>query len=70
MSIQSMNVEDVRDRLRAEIKAVGTAGAWAKERNVSPQYVSDVLLGYRDPGDLILKAMGLEKIVTYQPKAD
>jgi len=32
---------------------------------VSPQYVCDVLNARRDPGDAILAALGLRKIVRY-----
>lgn len=38
----------------------------AKELGVSPQYLSDVLHRRRDPGPLILQAIGLERVVTYR----
>lgn len=42
--------------------------AWARSRGISPSYVSEVLAGRRDPGKLILDALGLERVVTYRRK--
>ena len=35
---------------------------------VSQQYVNDVLKGRREPGESILKALGLERVVSYRRK--
>ena len=47
-----MNSESVRELLRA--KANGNQRRWALDHDISPQYVSDVLTGRREPGDSIL----------------
>lgn len=49
------------DEARAMLKAaVGdNQAAWAREHKLSPAYVSDVLNGRRDPGNKILKPLGL-----------
>lgn len=60
-----MSVDDVRALIKSSIKTAGTAAAWAKTINLSPQYVGDVLHGRRDPGDTILTALGLQRSVTY-----
>jgi hypothetical protein len=52
-----MTADDVRALLRARIN--GSQASWAKANGVSPAYVSDVLSGRREPGDAILKALGL-----------
>lgn len=57
-----MNVREVLSE-----KAKPTQIAWAKSHGVSPAYVSDVIAGRREPGKKILKALGLEKVVTYVP---
>lgn len=44
--------------------------AWAKAHGVSPAYVSDVLAGRREPGKLVLDALGLERVVTYRRKKE
>ena len=52
--------------LRMEIALCGSAGKWAAKNQVSTAYVSDVLRGRRDPGEKILQALGLRKIVGYE----
>lgn len=56
---------DVCARLRAACRAAGGQQAWAQQNGVSPAYVSDVLNARRDPGDSILTALGLRKVVRY-----
>ena len=51
--------------LYAACKAAGSQKAWADTNGLSPQYVCDVLQGRREPGDSILSALGLKKVVTY-----
>lgn len=48
-------------------KAVPTQGAWASANKVMPSYVSDVINGRRDPSPAILKALGLKRVVTFEP---
>lgn len=64
-----MTAAGVRDLLRQACDASGSQQAWAQEHGVSPQYVGDVLLGRREPGDKILDGLGLRKIVTYEQMA-
>ena len=52
-----------------EFEVRGNQSQWAKEHDVSPAYVSDVLAGRRDPGKKILDALGLERVVTYRPSS-
>lgn len=61
-----MKADDVRSLLRRAIATESTAKAWADKNGVSPQYASDVLNGAREPGEAILKALGLERVVTYR----
>lgn len=65
-----MDLDDVLAALRTEIEAVGTAKAWAERQGVNPSYVSDVLNKNRDPGPVILNALGLEKVVSYRVAAE
>lgn len=62
-----MELRDVLQKLLDETVRAGGQGTWAKQFGLSPQYVSDVLNGRRDPGAGILIALGLQKIVTYAP---
>ena len=63
-----MTDDEVRALIRE--KANGNVSAWAKSHGMSAQYVSDVLQSRRGPGDAILAALGLEKVVTYEPKEE
>lgn len=56
--------EDVVALLRK--RCGGNQKAWAKQHGVSPQYVSDVLLFRRLPGDSITQALGLEKALLWR----
>jgi len=56
---------DVRAIIRS--KAKPTQAAWAKSNGISPAYVSDVIQGRREPGEKILKALGLKRVVSYVP---
>jgi hypothetical protein len=61
-----MDIEKVTTLLRAECKRAGGAKAWAAKNGPSAQYVSDVLVGRREPGPAILVPLGLRKVVAYQ----
>jgi hypothetical protein len=54
--------------LRRRCDEAGGQKAWAKANGVSAAYVCDVLNGRREPGDGILRPLGLEKVVTYRRK--
>lgn len=61
-----MTKDDVLERLRAAIEKRGSAQAWAYDIPCSPSYVSDILAGRREPGPLVLQALGLEAVPTYR----
>lgn len=65
-----MTAEEVRAVLEKDIATAGSARAWAAKHGVSTPYISDVRKGNREPGSSILAALGLEKIVIYQPIAE
>lgn len=68
MAAETLRLVDVYARLRRAIRDAGNASAWAMRHRISPQYVSDVLHARREPGDLILSALGLVRVVTYAEK--
>ena len=59
--------DHVREMMRLAIDKEGTQKAWADRHGVSQAYVSDVLLGRRDPSDAIAKVFGLEVVRRYIP---
>lgn len=56
---------DVFKRLRAACQAAGGQAAWAARHGISAPYVSEVLNSTREPGPLILNALGLKKVVKF-----
>jgi transcriptional regulator with XRE-family HTH domain len=60
-----------KDDLIAYIRSIvdeqhqGSQLSFAKKYSISSQYVNDILHGRRDPGQKILDAIGLKKVVTY-----
>ena len=61
-----MTAEEVVTLLRARCEKAGAAAKWAKANKMSQSYVSDILSGRREPSALVLGALGLERVVTYQ----
>jgi predicted amino acid racemase len=59
---------DIKDRLRAAILKAGSQAAFARQHNISLQYINDVMNGRRDIGQKILDALGIERVVTYREK--
>lgn len=56
---------DLRERLRRACEAAGSQKVWAANNGVSPQYVTDALLGRRGIGDGIAHRLGYEKVIRY-----
>jgi hypothetical protein len=67
--VRSLTELDVMERLRAAISAAGLQRAFADQHKISLQYVNDVTRGRREPGQKILDALGIERIVIYQEKS-
>jgi hypothetical protein len=63
--MSGMTSLDVCALLSRKCREAGGQQAWATANDVSPAYVSDVLNARRDPGDSILRALGLRKVVRY-----
>ena len=61
-----LTLDEVLDRLRYSIKVNGQADL-ARKLGVRDQDLSDVVHGRRPPGPMLLAAMGLRKVVTYEP---
>lgn len=64
----TLSRHDVALRLKAAIDAVGSQKAYAQAHKISEQYLSDVLNGRREPGQKILDALGIERVVVYREK--
>ncbi len=44
----------------------GDQASWARENDLSAQYVNDVLRGRRSPGPRMLDALNLRRVVLYE----
>ena len=61
---EGITLDDLLERLRDEVAKVGQQ-AWARQHDLSPQYLNDVLKRRREPGPKILKAMQLRAETRY-----
>ena len=62
-----MTADEVRALLRAECEKAGSARAWAAQHKAHPSTVSEFLMGRREPTPAIMRALGLVKVVRYEP---
>ncbi len=53
-------------RLERCISDAGSQNKAAKRLKVSTAYLSDIINGRREPGDKILDALGLRRVVQYE----
>ena len=54
---------DLKQRVKA---ADGNQAAVARELGINPQYLNDILRKRREPGPMVLRAMGWKKSVSYE----
>jgi hypothetical protein len=60
-----MDTLDVCRMIRARCDRAGGQRAWAEATGLSESYVSDVLNARREPGESILRALGLRRVFRY-----
>lgn len=67
-----MNREEINTYIKGFIAANynGSQKEFAEKNDLSATYVTDVLRNRRDPGQKILDAIGVEKVVRYELKRD
>lgn len=53
----------LRDRVRTE----GGSHRFAANHDLSPSYITTVLCGLNKPGPKIAMALGLKKVITFEP---
>lgn len=62
-----MTYDDVIRLLEKHVADAGTQAAFAKRAGITTAYVTDVLYRRRPAGPAILNAIGVRKVVTYEP---
>jgi hypothetical protein len=60
--------DEIMEQLRGAIAAAGSQRAFADQHQIALQYINDVLRGRRKPGQKILDALGIERVVSYREK--
>lgn len=60
-----MEAAAVVRRLREYVTACGNGAAAARAIGISPQYLSDILSGYRAPSERVCHRLGLRRMVVY-----
>ena len=65
-----VTLSSIYAEMRNAIEREGGQRAWARLHSISEAYVSDVLNARRDPGVLILDALGYEKVTMYRKKVE
>ena len=58
---------EVVELLRVLATQSDSQSALAAEIGISPQYLNDILKGRREPGETVLRYLGLQKRVIYVP---
>lgn len=62
----TMTIAEVLIRLQRSCDRLGSQRAWAAKHGVSAAYVSDVLMGRKEPGPAILEPLGLIAETVYR----
>jgi hypothetical protein len=62
-----LEVTEVLQLLRREVKLAGGPSAWARQHGANRTTLSAVLNRRRRPGHKILKALKLKKVIAYAP---
>ena len=57
------NLKEIQRRIRKLVAVHGSQVAVASALDFSPQYLSDIKHGLRDPSDAMLARLGLERVV-------
>ncbi len=66
--LRTFNQEEIVERLRVACREAGSQRAFAAAHGMKSTYVCDVLRGFRPPGERILGALRLSRLVSYIEK--
>ena len=61
-----MSHEELISRLSALVSEAGTQKVLAQKLGISAPYLSDILMGKREPGGKVLRQLGLERVISYR----
>lgn len=63
--MRTITRDEIMKIIRQRLERAGSQRALAKELGISTQYMNDILRNNREPGPLVLRALGIEKHVVY-----
>jgi hypothetical protein len=67
MAKRSLSEWDLVNNVLADACIVaGSQQAWAAENAISPQFVCDVLQGRRAPTEMLARALGYRRIISFE----
>lgn len=61
-----MTKAEFLEYLKSLVAEAGTQKALAEKLGINQAYLSDILAEHREPAEKILKALGMEQVVTYR----
>jgi predicted transcriptional regulator len=61
-----LTIESVLEMLRRKAGSAGSQRELADKIGISPQYLSDILAGKRQPGAAVERYLGLERRIVYE----
>jgi transcriptional regulator with XRE-family HTH domain len=69
-TITAVTLEEVIEMIKERLIKAGSQEALAKEFGVSQQYIGDLLRRKRTPGETVLNALGLQKVIYYERREE
>lgn len=61
-----LTADEVRERLRASVAARPSIAAWARDQDLAPQFVSEMISGRKHVSKRVLRVLGLRKVDAYR----
>ena len=61
-----MTPSEVRKELKGRVDEAGSQAALAEQWGISETHLSDILWGRRPVGNVVLRELGLRKVVSYE----
>jgi DNA-binding transcriptional regulator YdaS (Cro superfamily) len=59
---RSLNLAQVRQRLRRDVEVAGSQSEWSRRTGVPRSYLNKVLRGHKPVGPRIIQALGFKKV--------
>ena len=64
--MSTITKEKALERIKQMVKEMGSQTAVAKELNISPAYLGDILKGNRDISNQVAAKLGYKRVISYE----